>query len=522
MNAISPPLPLIPDNAPFSPAQRAWLNGFLAGLYGGGGQAGGQGGAQGGMSAAAPPPEPEDFPWHDPAMELPERMALAEGHPLPHKLMAAMGQLDCGQCGYLCQSYADALAEGREASTSLCVPGAKATARTLKQLLAETPVVAPAVFAAAAPAKPVSRDVRVLSAAPLTDAASSKDVRHVVIDLAQSGLIYEAGDSIGLATPANPALVSACITALGATGEEIVGGPDGVDRSLRDTFATVVDIAHPLDRTTDLLAMSARHPRQAAALRLLSEGADGAEPADADLLDLLETFPSARPPLADLVASLPGLRPRLYSIASSPRATPGQVHLCVAVVRDTRRGRVRHGVGSAFLADRAADAGPVPAYIQSSHFRLPADPATPVIMVGPGTGIAPFRAFLAERAARGVRGRAWLLFGERNRATDFLYQPELTGWLRDGTLSRLDTAFSRDQGAKVYVQDRMRESAEDLWRWFQDGACFYVCGDATRMARDVDAALRRVAMTEGRMDEAQARDWIVALARQGRYLRDVY
>ncbi len=179
-------------------------------------------------------------------------------------------------------------------------------------------------------------------------------------------------------------------------------------------------------------------------------------------------------------------------------------------------------MASAFLADRAHAAGAVPAYIQTSHFRLPADPATPVIMVGPGTGVAPFRAFLAEREARGVRGRSWLLFGERNRATDFLFEPELLEWLRSGTLSRLDTAFSRDQGEKVYVQDRMRESAEDLWRWLQDGAYFYVCGDATRMARDVDAMLRRIAMTEGRMDESQARDWIVALARQGRYLRDVY
>ena len=143
-------------------------------------------------------------------------------------------------------------------------------------------------------------------------------------------------------------------------------------------------------------------------------------------------------------------------------------------------------------------------------------------MCGPGTGIAPFRAFLQERAALGIKGRAWLLFGERQRAHDFLYEAELKAWLADGTLSRLDVAFSRDQSAKDYVQHRMAENAADLWRWLQDGAHFYVCGDATRMARDVDAALRRIAMTEGRLDEAQARDWIVALARQGRYQRDIY
>jgi len=522
MNAPGPPLPSIPDNAPFSPAQRAWLNGFLAGLYGG---------ASGPVSPAAAPPvaEPEDFPWHDPAMELPERMTLAEGRPLAQRLMAAMGQLDCGQCGYLCQSYAEALVTGIEASPSLCVPGAKATARIVKQLLAEAPApaatqstLAAPVIAVSGPVKPASRDVRVRTAKALTQPGSTKHVRHVVIDLGGSGLSYEPGDSIGLATPADPGLVQACLAALGATGSEMISGADGIERCLQETFTSVVDIARPLDRTTDLLAMSAKHPRHAAALRQLSEGADGAEPADADLLDLLEAFPSARPRLADLVASLPALRPRLYSIASSPRATPGEVHLCVAVVRDERRGRVRHGVASAFLADRATEAGAVPAYIQTSHFRLPADPATPVIMVGPGTGVAPFRGFLAERASRGIRGRSWLLFGERNRATDFLYETELLAWLKDGTLSRLDTAFSRDLDQKVYVQDRMRESAEDLWRWLQDGAHFYVCGDATRMARDVDATLRRIAMTEGRMDESQARDWIVALARQGRYLRDVY
>lgn len=513
MNALSPPIPLIPENAPFTPAQRAWLNGFLAGLYGGAGAAG--------MSVGEPPlAEPEDFPWHDPAIELDERLQLAEGRPLQQRLMAAMGQLDCGQCGYLCRTYAEALAEGREGSASLCVPGAKPTARMLKQLLADADVAAPP--AVVKPVRPTGRAVRVLSAAALTQPGSSKDVRHVVIDLAESGLTYEPGDSISLATPNDPALVEATLAALGATGEELVPCPDDVTRPLRDAFTSSLDIARPLDRTTDLLAMSAKYPRHAETLRKLSEGVDGTEPVDADLLDLLEAFPSARPNLADLAASLPALRPRLYSIASSPRAWPGQVHVCVAVVRDTRRGRVRNGVGSGFLADRATDASPAEAYIQASHFRLPNDPAVPVIMVGPGTGIAPFRAFLAERAASGIRGRTWLFFGERHRATDFLYEAELAAWRKDGTLSRLDTAFSRDQRRKVYVQDRMAENAADLWRWLQDGGIFYVCGDAVRMAKDVDTALRRLAMTEGRLNEAQARDWIVALARQGRYLRDVY
>jgi sulfite reductase (NADPH) flavoprotein alpha-component len=518
MNAMAPPIPLIPENAPFTPAQRAWLNGFLAGLYGG---ANGAGLSIGTPPAASQDDVPDDFPWHDPTLDLDQRMALAEGRPLKQRLMAAMGQLDCGQCGYLCHSYAEALAEGREGSSALCVPGAKPTARLLKKMLAEAPAVAaPAVPASAV--RPAGRAVRVLSATTLTRPESSKDVRHVAIDLAESGLAYEPGDSIGLMTPNDPVLVEATLAALGASGEEPVACPDGVTRPVRVAFSKFLDIARPLDRTTDLLAMSARHPRHAAALRRLSEGADGAEPADADLLDLLSAFPSARPGLADLAASLPAQRQRLYSIASSPRASPRQVHLCVAVVRDSRRGRVRNGVASGFLADRAIAAEPVEAYVQASHFRLPSDPAVPLIMVGPGTGIAPFRAFLAERAAAGIRGRTWLFFGERNRATDFLYEGELTTWRKDGTLARLDTAFSRDQRGKIYVQDRMAENAEDLWRWLQDGGHFYVCGDASRMAKDVDAALRRVAMTEGRLNETQARDWIVALARQGRYLRDVY
>ena len=437
---------------------------------------------------------------------------MAEGRPLPQRLMAAMGQLDCGQCGYMCQTYAEALAEGREGSVSLCVPGAKPTQLALKRLLAEAPALPATPSAKPAPAVPVGREVWIAAADPLTGPGSSKDVRHVVIDLQDSGLVYTPGNSLSIAVPNDPALVDATLAALGASDDE----------ALRHALTHKLDIARPLDRTLDLLAMAAVHPKHADALHALSEGKNGAEPADADLLDLLQAFPSARPPLADLMRSLPPLRPRLYSIASSQRVTPREAHLCVAVVRERRRGRVRHGVASGFLADRATSSGPIRASIQASHFRLPADPRTHVIMCGPGTGVAPFRAFLQERSALGIKGRAWLLFGERQRAHDFLYEGELKAWLAEGTLSRLDVAFSRDQARKDYVQHRMAENAADLWRWLQEGAHFYVCGDATRMARDVDATLRRIAMTEGRLDEARARDWIVALARQGRYQRDIY
>jgi sulfite reductase (NADPH) flavoprotein alpha-component len=508
MNAIIPqalgpaPVPVIPESAPFTAAQRAWLNGFLAGLYGGAAQS---------SSAAPPAPAPaEDFPWHDPALELDERLKLAEGRPLARKLMAAMAQLDCGQCGYVCQTYAEALASGAESSAALCVPGAKATQKALKALLAEKPAAAVATPPVAA--APAGRPVRFVAADRLTGTGSAKDVRHVVLDFGDSGLTYEPGDSLSLAVENDPALVEAVLAAVHAQG----------DAALREELTRRRDIARPLDRTLDLLAGAARHAPHAAALRALADGEDGAEPAEADLLDLLQAFPSARPPVADLVASLPRLKPRLYSIASSPLACPGRVELCVGVVLATRRGRVRDGVASCHLAFRATPEVPLQAWVQASHFRLPADPRTPVIMIGPGTGIAPFRAFLQHLAATGATARSWLFFGDQHEATDFLFRDEIEAWRRDGTLSRLSLAWSRDGAAKVYVQHRMAEQAADLWRWLQDGAHLYVCGDASRMAKDVDAALRQIAVDEGGMSAEQARDWVVALARQGRYQRDVY
>ncbi|UPY36251.1 sulfite reductase subunit alpha [Sediminicoccus sp. KRV36] len=490
------PVPIIPDSAPFTADQRAWLNGFLAGLYGGAESA----------VAAAPAVPAEDFPWHDPALELDERLTLAEGRALPRRLMAAMAQLDCGQCGYLCQTYAEALAEGRETSTALCQPGGKVTRDAVKRLMADVKV---APVAAPVAAKPRGETTRLLASERLTGAASGKDVRRIVLDLSGTGITYAPGDSLGVVVRNDPELVQACLTRLNAQGDD----------ALREALSVERDIARPLDRTLDLLAGAARDPREGAALRKLADGDDGAEPAEADLLDLLEAFPSAHPPVADLIASLPTLKPRLYSIASSLRATPGRVELCVGVVRETRRGRLRDGVASCHLAFRA-DA--VPAYTQTSHFRLPERAETPVIMVGPGTGIAPFRAFLQERAALGIKGRSWLFFGDRHAATDFLFADEIAAWKKDGTLQRLSLAWSRDGKAKDYVQHRMIEDAADLWRWLQDGGHFYVCGDASRMAKDVDGALRQIAMSEGAMSADQARDWIVALAKQGRYQRDVY
>ena len=551
MNAITrsfgpPPVPLIPENAPFTPEQRAWLNCFLAGIYGGAMGGGGENMSIGG-GATPPAAEPEeDFPWHDPALGLDERLKLAEGKPRPRRLMAAMAQLDCGQCGYVCKTYAEAIASGAEASLGLCVPGGKATQKALKALVAEAPAAAPKPALKAA--GPQLVPIRLLASRRLSGEGSAKDVRNVVLDLEGSGLRYEPGDSLGLLAPNDPELVEACLAALGATGDEPVPCPDGAPRPVREALGAHLAVARPLDRTLDLLAGAARDPKDSAMLRKLADGDDDAAPQDADLLDLLEHFPSARPPLADLAASLPGLKPRLYSIASSPLAVPGRVELCVSVVKTERRGRVRQGVASSHLGSRAlrldgtlvlepggAHAPPgekerallpasalLPAHMQESHFRLPQDAKVPVIMCGPGTGIAPFRAFLQHRAAQGIKGRTWLFFGDQKSSADYLFADEIEGWRADGTLERLSLAWSRDGAKKVYVQDRMREEAADLWRWFQDGGRFYICGDASRMAKDVDAALREIAMKQGGVNADAARDWIVALARQGRYQRDVY
>jgi len=237
---------------------------------------------------------------------------------------------------------------------------------------------------------------------------------------------------------------------------------------------------------------------------------------------LLE-FPSARFDPAEFVQLLLPLAPRLYSISSSPKAHPGEVHLTVAVVRYDSHGRPRKGVASTFLAERVDESMPVPIFVQTSHgFRLPATPDTPIIMVGPGTGLAPFRAFLEERESIGAKGRSWLFFGDQRATTDFLYREDLEAMLQRETLTRLDTAFSRDQDEKIYVQHRMLEQAGDLWRWIEDGAHFYVCGDASRMARDVDTALHRVVEQAGGCTADQAREYVQKMKEQKRYQRDVY
>ncbi len=508
-----PEIPLIPETAPFSPAQRAWLNGFFAGLLGAGGAPV--------PAAEALAAAPEDFPWHDASLALAERMTLAAGRPLPRRLMAAMAQLDCGQCGYLCQTYAEALAAGTEASPARCVPGGRETTRALKSLLAEAP--APAAPAAARPpdSKRAAVSARLVSRDVLSKPGSQKEVRHIALAFEPGALAYEPGDSLGVVAENCADLVAAICDRLGGS-DVTVPCPDGVARPLAEALRVHLDIARPSDDAIALVRDRALHPEDRTKLESLLDGSAGDDLAEIDLLDLLTMFPADRIAPAALAERLLPLQPRLYSISSSPRAHPGEVHLTVSAVRWERRGRTRKGVASTFLADRAPVDAPIRIYAQASHgFHLAPDEA-PIVMIGPGTGIAPFRAFLEERAARGARGRSWLFFGDQRRATDYLYEDEIEGFRALGVLTRLDLAFSRDRLRKIYVQDRMRENASELWAWLGEGAYVYVCGDARRMARDVHRALIDIAAEQGRMPLHEAEQWLAALGRDGRYRRDVY
>jgi sulfite reductase (NADPH) flavoprotein alpha-component len=519
LTALSFIAPIVPENAPFTLAQRAWLNGWLAAYLG----------VEAGTAAAASPPAPamEDFPWHDPALALEERLRLAEGRPKPRVLMAAMAQLDCGQCGYLCQTYAEAIAAGSEKSLTRCAPGGKETARALKELI-ELPAALPAAPAPSPPlrapsaAAPGPAPARFEAALRLNGEGSEKDTRHVIFDIAESALAYEVGDSLGVHAANCPELVGAVIERLGARGSDEVDCPDGSRRTLEDALGFVCDIGRPSDEAVEVLASRAPDHDESQRLQALAEGYPGAQPEDADLLDLLLAFPSARPPVQELVSALGVLQPRLYSIASSPKTARGQVHLTVAAVRYRKHGRLRKGIASTFLAERARRHAPVKVFVQPAHgFRLPVNDDAPMIMIGPGTGVAPFRAFLQERRARGAKGRNWLFFGDQRRASDFLYEEEFAGYRRDGLLSQLDLAFSRDQPERVYVQHRMRERSGELWSWLQDGAHLYVCG-AQAMARDVDQALAAIIARQGQMTTGAAKAWLATMAREERYQRDVY
>jgi sulfite reductase (NADPH) flavoprotein alpha-component len=591
------PVPFIPENAPFSSAQRAWLNGFLAGIFSQtkidkpplpprrkvsiyyGSETGNaeafakraaKAAVQRGFASAAICMDKanlsslgsEEFalfvtstygdgePPANAKVLHAELMQPPPGFSLSHLQYAVLALGDTNyehfcKCGKDFDQQLGLLGAQRiferadcdvdfEKSAQSWLDGVFSLLETAKppanQMRSENPgsFSVPSSVTAATPTlkrgtKEHPFSAHLLANRRLNREGSEKETRHFEIALGLEGPSYEVGDALGIFPTNCLQLVDQIIQALGCDGEEAVNAPDGSETSLRRALSHCYDINRVsssflkeiVARTGDSDTQNLLNPVNAAAQKTFLE--------ERDLLDFLLAYPGLTLRPSELVTHLRKLQPRLYSIASSLKAVPGEVHLTVSIVRYQIRNRSRKGICSTFLADQLQIGGTLPVFIHHSpNFRLPVDPARAMIMIGPGTGIAPFRAFLQERQSVGASGANWLFFGEQRADSDFYYQDELSGMVKNGLLTRLDTAFSRDQDHKIYVQHRMLENADLLWGWLQDGAHVYVCGDAKRMAKDVDNALREICRTAGSLSDDQTEEYIEALRRDKRYQRDVY
>ncbi len=565
-------VPFIPDNAPFTTEQRAWLNGFFAGMFS-------RGTATGGTQASVVPTAPTlvpltilfgsqtgtaeslakkaakeagkrnfaatvlDMAQADLAKLAGEKNVLVitstygDGEP-PDNAKTLHGALAAAEmsltgvrfsvCGLGDTNYAQFCRCAKEFDAWLEKAGAKRVAERVECDLEyeekfngwlEAALAALAGSEFNVPSSESGREAPpeieigysrqkpyaalLVTSRTLNGAGSAKQVNHVEFDLGESGLVYEAGDALGVYAHNCPELVNDVLAALGCDGEEAVPAPDGSSIPLRRALTEFYDLGKPSDE-----------------LRTRCGGVS----AGPHVVDALTGGVSVKIAPAELVKTLKKLQPRLYSISSSPKAHPGRVHLTVGAVRYEKEGRARKGVCSTFLAERAqAGVTRVGVFVHANNaFRPAAESDAPMIMVGPGTGIAPFRAFLEERQATGAKGKNWLFFGDQRAGTDFLYREEIEEMQRSGVLTRLDTAFSRDQAEKIYVQHRMLERADELFAWLEAGAHFYVCGDASRMAKDVDAALREVIERAGGRSKEQAAEYVEKLKAAKRYARDVY
>ncbi|MBV9731933.1 MAG: sulfite reductase subunit alpha [Verrucomicrobia bacterium] len=589
-------VPYIPENAPFSPAQRAWLNGFLAGLF-----------SQQSAAAQAPPKiranvyfgtetgnsealakqtakflqsrgfesqainlnkisssalageayalivistfgdgdPPDSAKAFYTELHTPDHPRLSE---LRYSILA-LGDRNyerfC-QCGKDIDVRLEALGGHRIYGLAECDVDYEATAEAWKNgvatvLEAASPMQSAKTEAKSSPAPeptpPVSNKsavtgeivydrkhpflAQVSANRLLTAPASAKETRHFEISLDGSNLSYSAGDALGIVPCNCPELVEQILKTLNCDGEEAVPSPDGTEVPLHKALLEFYEITKI---PSGLLRFIAEHSADPA-LRQLLEPAAATQlksfVSQREIVDLLVEHSSAKISASEFVSHLKKLGPRLYSIASSPAAHGDSVHLTISIVRYETNGRKRKGVCSTFLADRARQK--VGTFVhRSPHFRLPEDYTKPVIMVGPGTGIAPFRGFLYEREAVNAAGHNWLFFGDQKESTDFLYQDELFRFKKNGLLTRFSTAFSRDQPEKIYVQQRMLENAAELWAWLEEGAHFYVCGDAQRMAKDVDAALHTIIEQAGQKSKEEAEAYIKKLKAEHRYQRDVY
>ncbi|WP_263366503.1 sulfite reductase subunit alpha [Edaphobacter bradus] len=602
MNTPEGLVPRIPEEAPFTQAQRAWLNGFIAGLYSYAPAPappaqkplriavlyGSQTGTAEGLArklakelkAAGFEIALNSLEGYVPATLAEERYALfivstyGEGEapdpvqpffqhlcvqhfPLLGNL--SYGLLALGDSHYeqFCQfgrdldAKLDSLGAVRlmdrvESDVDVKAPFAKwkeAVEKRLREIARQAPPVDPvsatvddAGSAAEASLETVVRSpmptahtrenpyiAPVAEKRPLTHPSSTKQTIHLSFAIDDSSVRYEAGDACGVVPQNSPELVDAVLGQLPFSGNEPVEIPKAGTLPLRQALLERLAITR-LSRNMLKQYGALTQCTQLQTL-LLPEKQDDLERYlhGRDLVDLLKECPGAFSSPDEFVTLLPKLMPRLYSISSSPSAHRGQVHTTVSIVRYRTYDRDRGGVCSTLLADRVNVGDRLPLYIQpNKKFRLPQDPTASVIMIGPGTGIAPFRAFLHERRATAATGRNWLFFGERSAATDFLYREELENMRSDGHLTQLDTAFSRDQKEKVYVQDLMQQNAQQLWAWLDEGAFIYVCGDATRMARDVSQTLHRIVQEQGGMSEEESENYVNVLGDTFRYQRDVY
>jgi len=597
---MSKNIPFIPDNAPFSPEQRAWLNGLVASLFSSApvpasspvGQriavlyASQSGTAEGlarklakELKAQGYAPAVSTLVGYTPAALAAETHALIlastygdgdapdgvqpfyeqlclEHFPRMEKLRYSVFALGDKNYEHFCKFGADLdtklaslganpIARRVDSDVDVDQPFSNWKAAVLAQLNRNEPVARTehhaSVPALAKTAETRSGEVagpqktqpkfsrenpllaRLVDKRRLTQSASTKVTLHLAFSTEDSHLTYEAGDAFGVLPNNDPNLVAEILQRLGFNGNEQVALGNVGATTLHNALLHNLQITRLSRKIVQEFAKRGNCAPLHAMLAPDRQAALEQYSSERGLVDLLVEFPGVVEEPADLVAMLPRLTPRLYSISSSPLAHSGQIHATVAVVRYVANQRERGGVCSTLLADRTFLSDRLPIYIQpNKKFRLPADPNAPIIMIGPGTGIAPFRGFLHERRALGHAGRNWLFFGERSSSSDFLYREELESMLADGHLTRLDTAFSRDQPDKVYVQDRILEQSRLFWQWLQENASVYVCGDASRMAKDVHAAVRKVVEQEGGMSPEKAEEYVSQLKDQHRYHRDVY
>lgn len=581
MNSVAP---FIPDNAPFSTDQRAWLNGYLAGMFSRQPVDMGAGLGMGEAPDAAPPkqvsvvfgsqtgtaegvaresadrlgsigckPTVFDMDDYDVSKLADEEHLLVicstygDGE-MPDNAQAFWDALSADDAPTLSKTQFTVLALGDTNYETFCTAGAMIDER-LEALGGtrmhpridcdvdfeepfevwmsgvNTALAASSEATPAAPTKAADTGWGKKNPYPaklsvnrrLSHDDSSKETRHYEILLGDSGIEYQVGDALQVIPTNDPALVDAICAALQTDGAEEVICADGQLAPLREALLNSYEIQTPSKDFLAAIVERSGDPQLAGCI------ADEAYMYGRDLLDFLQEYSACSFSADEFVVLLKKLQPRAYSISSSLAKHPGEVHLTIASVRYEANARAKAGVCSCFLADRVADDTPVHIYVHANKaFSVPADPSAPMIMVGPGTGVAPFRAFLEEREATKAPGKNWLFFGDRNAATDFLYEDELEAMQESGVLNRLDLAFSRDQDEKIYVQDRMREAGSELFAWLEEGGYFFVCGDAYRMAKDVDAALHAVIAEHGSLSEDEAAAYVSKLKKEKRYVRDVY